>query len=108
MQRLRDFLTRTVSKLQPETQMIDRPTSPPSNPNSERPLNFAGRHHLRFSVEMEALMLALEQRHVSEKCASFERRRVSDVSPIAKDQFEPCAFDDFGLVQGLEIDARWM
>jgi len=57
---------------------------------------------------MEALMLALEQRHVSEKCASFERRRVSDVSPIAKDQFEPCAFDDFGLVQGLEIDARWM
>ncbi len=79
------------------------------NPTSERPFKFARQQHLELSAKIDGLMLELERRYSSEKrVAPIARDRFSTVMFTTDDVPEPSQFDDFGLVQGLEIDVRWM
>ena len=89
---------------------FSRPTSNFTNPRPERPFYFATEQHLTFSADLDGKILELEQRHTSKTCASpIPQQRINTASSNAdSSKSEPCTFDDFGLVQGLEIDVSWM
>jgi hypothetical protein len=86
-----------------------RPGSSFTNSNSERPFDFAREQHLKFSADLDGQILELEQRHALQTCApQIPQQRINTNASTAHDEREPCTFDDFGLVQGLEIDVSWM
>lgn len=70
--------------------------------NFARPFDFATKEQLAFAIELERQLLELEQRFANKACAD----------PIPQQRMggdcEPCTYDDFGLVEGLELDVSWM
>ena len=85
--------------------------------NFEQPFNFALKHQLAFSAELESQLLKLEQRFLSNLCTlpTVQQRLSLGVTAIVSDAnvsdagaIEPCTYDDFGLVEGLELDVHWM
>jgi len=87
--------------------LYSRPKTNFTNPQPERPFNFAKEQHLTFAADLDGQILELEQRFASKTCAPpIPQQRISTASSNAES--EPCTFDDFGLVQGLEIDVSWM
>jgi len=89
--------------------LFARPASNFTHPQPERPFNFAKEQHLIFTADLDGQILELEQRFASKTCASpIPQQRISTASSNADNEPEPCKFDDFGLVQGLEIDVQWM
>ena len=89
-----------------------RLTSNSNNSNSEPPFNFARDQHVTFTADLDRQMLQLEKRHGNKADAPpIPQQRISTVASTVENadgEFEPCTFDDFGLVQGLEIDVSWM
>lgn len=89
--------------------LFPRPESNFTNFNSQRPANSSRQQHLAFAADLERQILEFEQRHAMQTCdPSIPQQRISNVASTAHAESEPCLFDDFGLVQGLEIDVRWM
>jgi len=67
---------------------------------------YSREQHLTFTADLDEKILVLEHRHTNKTCVpAIPQQRISTVEPTTD---EPCTFDDFGLVQGLEIDVRWM
>ena len=61
-----------------------------------------------LSIELDLQLLELEQRQ-SCKTIIFQDRQENVAATVgAGSETEPCTYDDFGLVQGLEIDVSWM
>lgn len=88
--------------------LFPRPASNFTNLSSERPFNFDQEQHLTFTADLDGQLLELEKRHAIKKCATpIPQQRINTVAST-DGEYAPCAFDDFGLVQGLEIDASWM
>jgi hypothetical protein len=86
-----------------------QPESHPTVPNSERPINFHYEQHFAFAADLDRQLLELEQIHAVNPCdCSIPQQRTSTAASTARVEVEPCRFDDFGLVQGLEIDVRWL
>ena len=111
MQRLRDLLTGIVSKILPETLMInsifDRSKSKFTHRNSERPFDIAGKQQLAFAADLEQELRELERRFTSNFCAlSFDQQNAD--ATTTQGVSEPCTYDDFGLVEGLALDVDWM
>lgn len=89
--------------------LFARPQSNFTHPNSQRPVNFARERHLTFAADLDRQMLECEQRHaVKTYVPSIPRHRIGTAASTPHVEIESCMFDDFGLVQGLEIDVRWM
>ena len=89
--------------------LFDHSTSLLSSRSSVRPFNFALKQQLAFAAEIEAQLLELEQRFASEPCtALFPQQRMDAAASAINDAYEPCTYDDFGLVEGLELDVSWM
>ena len=80
--------------------------------NSEQPFNFAVKRQLAFSAELETQLLELEQHFVSNLRAlpSAQQRLSSAAVAIVSDDNAcgPCTYDDFGLVEGIDLDVHWM
>ena len=80
-----------------------------SSENSERPFNFAAKQQLMFAADLEEQLVELEQRYVSKPCASpVPQQRINTAVATADSDCEPCTYDDFGLVVGVELDVCWM
>ena len=89
--------------------LFDRSTSDLNSRNSVRPFNFALKQQLAFDAELESQLLELEQRFVSKPCVPLlPEQRMNTASTATDDACEPCTYDDFGLVEGLELDVSWM
>lgn len=80
--------------------------------NSERPFNFTLKQQLAFDAEMDQQLLDLERRFTSDQCAICFAQQQLNTAASATDgsdgASEPCTYDDFGLVEGLELDVNWM
>ena len=88
---------------------FSRPTSNFTTPQTERPFNFTKEQHLTFTADLDGQIFELEQRFASKTCTPpIPQQRLGNVASDTDGEFEPCTFDDFGLVQGLEIDVSWM
>lgn len=80
-----------------------------TNTNPEPPFKFARKQHLTFTADLDGQILELEQRHASKACAPpIPQQRIGIAASTTDGECEQCTFDDFGLVQGLEIDVQWM
>ena len=89
--------------------LFARATSNITIPNSEHPFHFAKEQHLKFSADLDGQMLELERRHACKTCAPLiPQQRINTVEPIVECPVESVTYDDFGLVQGLQIDVSWM
>ena len=85
--------------------LFPRPTSNFTNLNSQAAFNFDPEQHHAFAAELDRQILELENRHAIKTCAPpVPQERIG----AADGEYESCTFDDFGLVQGLEIDVSWM
>jgi len=72
-------------------------------------LRFNDDRHQAFGAELAEQLVELEQRqegHTSMLLVDQKTAAASD-NPCG-DADQPCTYDDFGLVQGLEIDVRWI
>ena len=88
---------------------FSRPTSNFTTPQPERPFNFSKEQHLTFTADLDGQIFELEQRFASKTCTPpIPQQRLGTVASNTDGECEPCTFDDFGLVQGLEIDVSWM
>ena len=110
------LLTGNVSKFQPETLMINRFFDRPnfysngySSENSELPFNFALKQQLLFADDLEEQLLELERRFATKPCPPpIPQQRIDAAAFTTESACEPCTYDDFGLVVGLELDVSWM
>ena len=85
--------------------LFPRPTSKFTNLNSEAAFNFDPEQHRAFAADLDGQMLELEKRHAIKTCAPpIPQERMG----AEHGKYDSCTFDDFGLVQGLEIDVSWM
>ena len=89
--------------------LFERFNSSFTNSNSQRARNFSRTEHLLFAAVLDGQLLELEKRHTNQTCAPPDpQQRISDTLPADPQTTERCSFDDFGLVEGLEIDVSWM
>jgi len=89
--------------------LFDRRTPILNSRNFERPVNFTLKEQLAFTAELESQLLEFERRFVNNSCAPLvPRQRINAASSVTGNACEPCTYDDFGLVEGLELDVSWM
>ena len=89
--------------------ILDRSTSNVTRRNSELPFNFALKQQRAFVTELEQDLLELERRFTSNQCAlCFAQQALNNATTATDSASEPCTYDDFGLVEGLDLDVSWM
>ena len=77
--------------------------------NPVRPFNFALKQQLAFVADLEAQLQELELRFASNSCPPpIPQQRIDAAAYEPEDVNEPCTYDDFGLVEGLDLDVSWM
>lgn len=77
--------------------------------NSVRPFNFAFKQQRAFVAELEQQLLELEKQFATQRCVPpIPQQRTSTAVSASDSQCHRCTYDDFGLVEGLDLDVSWM
>ena len=77
--------------------------------NFVRPFDFDLKQQLVFSAELDQELRELERRFTSKQCAiCFVQQDLGTAATASEGASEPCTYDDFGLVEGLDLDVSWM
>jgi hypothetical protein len=72
------------------------------------PFEFALKQDLAFAADLQQQLLKLEERFAREACSHRDAHNSVLAEPALDCRCQRCTYDDFGLVEGLDLDPNWM